>query len=334
MSAWRLSPFHVGRLAALGASEGVGSYVRYDARLAREPRPDGDGDPLAAAWASGDHPPADPGAALASILARANVASLETRYGPDKAGRLVAQGIEREGSESAAAAFERECIAAARVGWKGWRIEEHGPREMLNAARCASYQLCEVRGWRDTLARRLLDRIEAHIVARVTRGVDGWPLTAPGLAREGGGARPAAVDPEAPNGSGGRPVLTGSAGRLGLTREQLERLDSNGRAMDATLEAGEPEPDLWPVVRIEAGRAAWLLVAIPDDEPGEYPGGVRGYGLCDLAMGFPEVGAVHLGEIADAGGRAVPGWTARGPLSAYVDAADSAGAIVELDGPQ
>jgi hypothetical protein len=63
------------------------------------------------------------------------------------------------------------------------------------------------------------------------------------------------------------------------------------------------------------------------------------WGLCDLGMGFPEFGTVSLTELAEYRGRLGPGierdlhFMARGPISAYIDAATKAGCIVETIDP-
>jgi len=59
------------------------------------------------------------------------------------------------------------------------------------------------------------------------------------------------------------------------------------------------------------------------------------WGLCDLGMGFPEFGTVRLTELAAYRGRfglgieRDPYFEARGPISAYIEAAKKAGCIVE-----
>lgn len=57
--------------------------------------------------------------------------------------------------------------------------------------------------------------------------------------------------------------------------------------------------DPWPVVRLftpDAG-AAWLLAELDPDDPDV------AFGLCDLGLGFPELGTVRLSKIATVRGR-------------------------------
>jgi hypothetical protein len=59
------------------------------------------------------------------------------------------------------------------------------------------------------------------------------------------------------------------------------------------------------------------------------------WGLCDLGMGLPEFGTVSLTELAEYRGRFGLGierdlhFRARGPISAYIEAANKADRIVE-----
>lgn len=115
-----------------------------------------------------------------------------------------------------------------------------------------------------------------------------------------------------------------------FTQKQHQRLLANGRATKEAQEAGRPEPDHAPVVKLftpDAG-ATWLLTEIDPDEP------ELAFGLCDLGLGFPELGNVSLTELAELRGNAgLPverdrWFTANGPLSAYAKAANAARRIV------
>jgi hypothetical protein len=66
-------------------------------------------------------------------------------------------------------------------------------------------------------------------------------------------------------------------------------------ARSATGEALDPRP----VVKLftPAARAAWLLTELDPDDPD------IAFGLCDLGLGFPELGSVRLSEIASLSGR-------------------------------
>jgi hypothetical protein len=115
-----------------------------------------------------------------------------------------------------------------------------------------------------------------------------------------------------------------------LTQAQREQLLDNGRRQ-AAVKGTPDEFDFPPVVKLfnPCGAATSLLTEIdPDDE-------TIAWGLCDLGMGFPEFGTVSLTELAEYRGRFGLGierdlyFTARGPISAYIAAANEAGHIVE-----
>jgi hypothetical protein len=115
-----------------------------------------------------------------------------------------------------------------------------------------------------------------------------------------------------------------------LTKAQCEKLLDNGRRQ-AAVKGTPGEIDFEPVVKlfIPYGAATWLLTEIdPADE-------TIAWGLCDLDMGFPEFGTVSLTELAAY--RGLLGlrierdlyFEARGPISAYIEAARKAERIVE-----
>ncbi len=115
-----------------------------------------------------------------------------------------------------------------------------------------------------------------------------------------------------------------------LTNAQREQLLENG-PRQAAVKGTPDEIDFAPVVKLfnPCGAATWLLTEIdPDDE-------TVAWGLCDLGMGFPEFGTVSLPELASYRGRLGLGierdlyFAARGPISAYINAANEAGRIVE-----
>ena len=105
-----------------------------------------------------------------------------------------------------------------------------------------------------------------------------------------------------------------------LTPEIRERLLANGR-IRRDWPMDDAEPDFFPVVKLftpDAG-CTWLLTEIdPDDED-------IAFGLCDLGIGFPELGTVSLSELAAIRGRfGLPverdlGFVARKALLAYAD---------------
>lgn len=82
-----------------------------------------------------------------------------------------------------------------------------------------------------------------------------------------------------------------------ITDDQFDLLLANGRMALACQEKDE-DFDPLPVVKLftpDAG-ATWLLTEIDPDEPD------IAMGLCDLGMGFPEVGRVSLTELAQVRG--------------------------------
>ena len=110
-----------------------------------------------------------------------------------------------------------------------------------------------------------------------------------------------------------------------ITDEQRAQLLANGRQ---SLEQDNFDPA--PVVKLftpDAG-ATWLLTEIdPDDHD-------LAFGLCDLGLGYPELGWVSLAEIADVRGRlGLPVerdlyFTPQKRLSAYASVARLAGRVV------
>lgn len=77
-----------------------------------------------------------------------------------------------------------------------------------------------------------------------------------------------------------------------LTDEQREQLLDNGRTQKAVEKCREPI-DFHPAVKLftpEAG-AIWLLTEIRPWDPDV------AFGLCDLGVGYPELGSVHVSEL-------------------------------------
>jgi hypothetical protein len=115
-----------------------------------------------------------------------------------------------------------------------------------------------------------------------------------------------------------------------LTSELRAQLIANGALQRETTQR-DPDTgiDFFPVVKLftpDAG-CTWLLTEVDPDDPD------IAFGLCDLGMGFPEVGSVSLSELASVrGGLGLPverdlHFVARKPLSAYADEARESGAI-------
>lgn len=88
--------------------------------------------------------------------------------------------------------------------------------------------------------------------------------------------------------------------------------------------------DHWPVAKIFApdGAATWLISETDPDDPD------RLFGLCDLGLGFPELGYVSMAELsALKGPLGLPverdrHFVADRPLSAYAEEARVRGRII------
>lgn len=85
-----------------------------------------------------------------------------------------------------------------------------------------------------------------------------------------------------------------------LTAQDRARLLANGH-FRRQAEAGNPDfvIDFVPVVKLFTPDAdcTWLLTEVdPEDSD-------RAFGLCDLGLGFPELGYVSLSELASLRGR-------------------------------
>lgn len=115
-----------------------------------------------------------------------------------------------------------------------------------------------------------------------------------------------------------------------LTDSLLAQLAANGRATRARQRAGLAEIDLMPVVKLftpDAG-ATWLLTETDPDDPD------IAFGLCDLGLGYPELGSVRLSEIRALRGRlGLPVerdlfFVPDAPLGTYATRARRAGVIV------
>ncbi len=112
-----------------------------------------------------------------------------------------------------------------------------------------------------------------------------------------------------------------------LTHAQRTALLANARSQFAS--GGNFDPP--PVVKLFTpdGACTWLLTELEAD-------GDVAWGLCDLGFGSPEYGTVSLSEITAVRGKlGLPierdrHWSAKGPISAYIQAAQDAGRIVDL----
>lgn len=114
-----------------------------------------------------------------------------------------------------------------------------------------------------------------------------------------------------------------------VTEDIRERLMDNGRAQQP-VKGTDDERDYYPVVKFfnPVGAATWLITEMDPDEPDIL------FGLCDLGMGYPELGSVRLSELQSVSCPLGLGierdvmFTAAHPLSAYARAAREAGHIV------
>jgi hypothetical protein len=114
-----------------------------------------------------------------------------------------------------------------------------------------------------------------------------------------------------------------------ILQSQIDQLLANGGATSAAQAAGKEPPDHKPVVKLftpDAG-ATWLLTEIDPEDPD------IAFGLCDLGLGFPELGSVRLSEIASfRGALKLPVerdrfFEAAHPISVYARAASRADTI-------
>lgn len=111
-----------------------------------------------------------------------------------------------------------------------------------------------------------------------------------------------------------------------ITTEQLAQLLANGKRSESE------NYDPYPVVKLFMADApcTWLLCDLhPNDED-------IAFGLCDLGIGFPELGSVCISELTAIRRKiGLPVerdryWKARGPISAYAAAARRVGHIVDI----
>lgn len=118
-----------------------------------------------------------------------------------------------------------------------------------------------------------------------------------------------------------------------LTNDIRDKLLRNGRIREALAEEGKAEADFIPVVKLftpDAG-CTWLLTELDPEEPD------IAFGLCDLGLGYPELGSVRISEIESVRGRlGLPverdlHFAPRHTLSVYAEAARVAGAITERE---
>jgi DUF2958 family protein len=78
-----------------------------------------------------------------------------------------------------------------------------------------------------------------------------------------------------------------------LTQDQEARMRANGIVNAERIAKDGNTEDFRPVVKLFCpwGGATWLLTELDPDDPD------IAFGLCDLGMGFPELGTVRLSEM-------------------------------------
>ena len=115
-----------------------------------------------------------------------------------------------------------------------------------------------------------------------------------------------------------------------LPQSILDQLAANGRANQDRIRAGEDTIDHHPAVKLFTpdGGATWLLSETDPEDPDIV------HGLCDLGLGYPELGSVRLSVLMAHRGRlGLPierdlHFKANAPLSTYAERAREAGGIV------
>jgi hypothetical protein len=112
-----------------------------------------------------------------------------------------------------------------------------------------------------------------------------------------------------------------------LTQVLREQLLRNGRLRQQF--AGIAHLDSYPVVRLFTpdAQCTWLLTELDPEEPD------IGFGLCDLGLGFPELGNVSIDELESVRGKLGLSierdlqFSPLKPISAYAEEAALAGRI-------
>lgn len=115
-----------------------------------------------------------------------------------------------------------------------------------------------------------------------------------------------------------------------LPQSILDQLAANGRANQVRIEAGNDTIDHFPVVKLFTpdGNATWLLSETDPKDPD------IAFGLCDLGLGYPELGSVRLSVLKAHRGRlGLPierdlHFEPDASLSTYAEGARAAGGIV------
>ena len=112
-----------------------------------------------------------------------------------------------------------------------------------------------------------------------------------------------------------------------FTQAQHDQLIANCQAQIVRTDAGDPDIDFKPVVKLFTpdAQCTWLLTELGNDD--------IAFGLCDLGMGCPELGFVLMRELREVRGPfGLPierdeHFVADKTLSAYADLAREHGRI-------
>jgi Protein of unknown function (DUF2958) len=115
-----------------------------------------------------------------------------------------------------------------------------------------------------------------------------------------------------------------------LTAAQRTKLLENGNRQRATIDTDREPIDFYPVVKLFTpdANATWLLTELVPEDPD------LAFGLCDLGVGFPELGYVRLSELEQLRGPLrLPverdrHFTASQTISQYAEAARTAERII------
>ena len=113
-----------------------------------------------------------------------------------------------------------------------------------------------------------------------------------------------------------------------FTKTQHEQIIANCQAQIVRMDAGDPDIDFKPVVKLFTpdAQCTWLLTELGNDD--------IAFGLCDLGLGMPELGFVCMREIRELRGPlGLPverdlHFDANKTLSAYAEDARAQGRIV------
>ena len=112
-----------------------------------------------------------------------------------------------------------------------------------------------------------------------------------------------------------------------IPMDKLKKLIANGDAARTEIEDGDANTkDVFPVLHVRAGASAQWLLSEYDEVQQTF------FGLCDLGLGFPEMGYVALSDLDELTGVATPeingAFEAHARLSTYAKAAHNRECIV------